>query len=194
MNSLLDTVNIVFHAAALVNFEDTLTNALKINVKATLCLLELCKQMKNIQAFAYISTAYSNCNNPVIEEKLYKAKIPARDMLKMLELMDEDLLNKIQFDLIKGFPNTYTFSKHLAEDLIKSYENELPMVVFRPAIVMPTFEQPVSGWINNFYGPVGLMYGISMGALHVFQVKRDGYANLVPVGKTKKKPFKIPHY
>lgn len=140
--------------------------------------------MKQIQAFVYISTAYSNCNQPEIGETFYKPKISAVDMLNLLEFMDEDLLNVIEPDLIKGFPNTYVFSKNLAEDLIINSAGDLPVVVFRPAIVMPSYKVPVSGWINNFYGPVGLMYGISMGAIHMFRLKRDNYTDLVPVGKT----------
>lgn len=117
--------------------------------------MDLCKQMKQIQGFVYISTAYSNCNKPEIDEIFYKPKISALDMLHLLETMDEDLLNGITQDIIKGFPNTYAYSKNLAEDLVKTCAGDLPIVVFRPAIVMPSYKEPVSGWINNFYGPVG---------------------------------------
>lgn len=178
----------MFHGAAVVNFDEKLSRALQINVKATQSLLNICKEMKQIQGFLYISTAYSNCNQSEIDETLYKPRISAIDMLNLLEVMDEDLLNAIQPDLIKGFPNTYTYTKHLAEDLIKNYAGDVPVVVFRPAIVMPTFQEPVSGWINNLYGPVGLMYGISMGAIHVFRLKLDNQGQLVPVGKSIK-PF-----
>lgn len=74
--------------------------------------------------------------------------------------------------LIGDWPNTYTFTKALAEDLVKSmckreensykkkiYENNnnnfderqedmMPVAVFRPAIVIPTYKEPVSGWID----------------------------------------------
>lgn len=183
IKSLHEAVNIVIHSAAIVTFDDKLSVALKINVKATYFLLELCKQMTQMIAFVYISTAYSNCNQPVIEEKVYKPKISAKDMLNLLDIMDENLLNGIEKDLISGFPNTYTFTKNLAEDMMKNYEGDLPLVIFRPGIVMPTFKEPCSGWVSNFYGPVGLMYGISMGGIHVFRAKNESFAELVPVGK-----------
>ncbi|XP_063709163.1 fatty acyl-CoA reductase wat-like [Culicoides brevitarsis] len=182
VKTLLDNVNVVIHAAAIVKFDDTLTNAIKVNVKATKCLLDISTEMRHLQAFVYVSTAYSNCNQKgSIEETFYKPKISGNDMLNLLEFMDESLLNDITPDLLGDFPNTYTFSKHLAEDLVRSYEGKLPLVVFRPGIVMASFKEPVTGWINNYYGPIGLMYGISTGGIHVFRLKLETNAEMVPV-------------
>lgn len=46
---------------------------------------------------------------------------------------------------------------------------------------MCTYEDPVTGWINNFYGPIGLMYGAATGALRVFPINKKGHAEFVPV-------------
>lgn len=179
---LYHSVNIVIHAAATVRFDEKLSTAMNINVKGTYMLLKLCKEMYNLKAFVYISTAYSNCNHFEIDEAFYKPKITAMDMIHLMDYMDEELLNSISADLIKGFPNTYVYTKHLAENLIKEYSSPLPAVVFRPSIVMPTFQEPVSGWINNLYGPIGLIYGVSMGVIHSFTADRDAKTPLIPVG------------
>ncbi|XP_063709198.1 fatty acyl-CoA reductase wat-like [Culicoides brevitarsis] len=182
LKTILDNVNVVIHAAAIVKFDDTLANALRVNVQATKCLLDISRDMRNLQAFVYVSTAYSNCNQKdAIDEKFYTPRVSARNILQMMDFMDENLLNNITPAIIEGFPNTYTFSKHIAEDLVRSYEGQLPIVVFRPAIVMPSFKDPVSGWVNNYYGPVGLMYGIAMGCVHVFRGSCKCTAEMVPV-------------
>lgn len=104
--------------------------------------------------------------------------------------------------LIGDWPNTYTYTKSLAEDLVKSMcrrddidlsekiiDNDnineqhemLPVAIFRPAIVIPTYREPVSGWIDNMYGPTGIIVGVGAGLLRVFPGKQESRAELVPV-------------
>lgn len=118
--------------------------------------------------------------------------------------------------LIGDWPNTYTFTKALAEDLVKSMckrddcdnnnctektttdkiienynidepikvtqqDEMLPVTIFRPAIVIPTYKEPVVGWIDNMYGPTGIIVGVGAGLLRVFYGKKENHAELVPV-------------
>lgn len=122
--------------------------------------------------------------------------------------------------MIGDWPNTYTFTKALAEDLVKSMckrvgdgennnclektpadkkiiENNnvddeirvqqvqqdemMPVLIFRPAIVIPTAREPVVGWIDNMYGPTGIIVGVGAGLLRVFYGKKENHAELVPV-------------
>ena len=46
---LLSDVNIVFHAAASVRFDENLKYAYNINVSGTADVVELCRQMKNLK-------------------------------------------------------------------------------------------------------------------------------------------------
>lgn len=99
----------------------------------------------------------------------------------MCECLDEKILDKITPEVAKGFPNTYTFTKCLAEDLVRSQTGNLPAVVFRPAIVIPTAKEPVVGWIDNHFGPTGIIVGVGAGLLRVIQVDKNLCAELVPV-------------
>ncbi|MFQ5695639.1 MAG: SDR family oxidoreductase, partial [Terriglobia bacterium] len=45
-----------------------------------------------------------------------------------------------------GWPNTYTFTKSLAESLIARRGSELPVAIVRPSIVETSLEQPFRGW------------------------------------------------
>lgn len=85
------------------------------------------------------------------------------------------------FRLSKGWPNTYTYTKALAEDLIRSEAKGLPVAIVRPAVVLPTSEEPIPGWIDNMYGPTGMMVGVGAGLIHVCHVHKDNNAELVPV-------------
>ena len=49
IKKLLDEVEIVFHSAATIRFDEKLTEAVKLNVGAVYTLIQLCKMMKKLQ-------------------------------------------------------------------------------------------------------------------------------------------------
>lgn len=57
----------------------------------------------------------------------------------------------------------------------------LPVAVFRPAIVIPTYKEPLRGWIDNMYGPTGIVVGVAAGLLRVLYICKDNRAEIVPV-------------
>jgi fatty acyl-CoA reductase len=63
-------------------------------------------------------------------------------------------------------PNTYTFTKQIAEYLIYQ-ECSVPTVIIRPSIVGASVSEPFPGWIDNFNGPTGLFQAQSMGILRL---------------------------
>uniref|UniRef100_A0A336L0D6 Fatty acyl-CoA reductase n=1 Tax=Culicoides sonorensis TaxID=179676 RepID=A0A336L0D6_CULSO len=174
-------VNIVFHVAATVRFDEKLKLALGINVNGTKEVVQLCKEIKSLHAFVHVSTAYANCNRNKIDETFYKPKISGENAIKLAECLDEKLLDTLTPELIKGFPNTYTFTKNLAEDYVKNHAHGLPCAVFRPAIVIPTCREPVVGWIDNHFGPTGIIVGVGAGLLRVIYVDKTINAEIVPV-------------
>ncbi|KOX67285.1 hypothetical protein WN51_00015, partial [Melipona quadrifasciata] len=68
---LIENVNILFHAAATVRFNEPLNVAVGVNTKGTARVIQLCKELKHAISVVYVSTAYSNPNLPEIEEKVY---------------------------------------------------------------------------------------------------------------------------
>ena len=68
---LVKNVNIVFHVAAAVRFNNPLNVAVNTNTKGTARIMELCTELKHLISVVYISTAYSNANMLEIEEKVY---------------------------------------------------------------------------------------------------------------------------
>ena len=68
---LMEKVNIVFHVAATVAFNQPLDEAININTKGTSRMIDLCKELKHVISFIHVSTAYSNAHLSEIEEKVY---------------------------------------------------------------------------------------------------------------------------
>jgi long-chain acyl-CoA synthetase len=60
-----------------------------------------------------------------------------------------------------GWPNTYTFTKSLAESLIQKRGADLPVAVVRPSIVESSIEEPLRGWNEgvNTSGPLSYLLG-----------------------------------
>lgn len=86
--------------------------------------------------------------------------------------------------IIGKWPNTYAFTKALTEDLIRTNGKNLPMGMFRPAIVTSSVREPEVGWIDNLYGPTGVVAGVGTGVLRTMHCDRDVIANIVPVDMT----------
>lgn len=53
---------------------------------------------------------------------------------KLTECLDEHTLNTLTPTIIKGYPNTYTYTKVLAEDVVQQHAQKLPVTIFRPGI------------------------------------------------------------
>lgn len=88
------------------------------------------------------------------------------------------------FRILGNWPNTYAFTKALAEDVVRRNCKKLPLGVFRPAIVTSSAKEPVVGWIDNLYGPTGVVAGAGTGILRTMHCDEDINANIVPVDYT----------
>merc|ERR1712130_498796 len=70
---LAQKVNIVFHCAATVRFDEDLTKSIGMNVSGVLAIVALAKKMTRLEAFVDVSTAYCNCDIPHIEDSPLQA-------------------------------------------------------------------------------------------------------------------------
>lgn len=88
-------MNIVFHAAATVRFDEKLKKAAAINVRATRDLSLIAQQMKQLKSFVQVSTTYSNCVYDLIEEKVYPPSTSHHNLIRMIDSIDDFLLEKL---------------------------------------------------------------------------------------------------
>lgn len=177
----LREVNVVFHLAATVRFDEKIRVATAINVQSTIDLLGIARTMPELKAFVHVSTAYSFPQNPVIEEKFYKPEVSPDRLLNIVGNMEDDMLNAITPQLITSWPNTYAFTKAVGEEALRQHGKGLPVVMVRPSIVISTAKEPIAGWINNVYGPTGVVAGAGVGLIKALNCDQDKLADMVPV-------------
>ena len=56
--------------------------------------------------------------------------------------MDDDMLSLVTPKLLGKKPNTYTYTKHLAEILLVTEASDLPVCIIRPSIVTAMWKDP----------------------------------------------------
>ncbi|XP_042370358.1 fatty acyl-CoA reductase 1-like, partial [Plectropomus leopardus] len=117
-------------------------HALQLNVIATQQLLSLAQQMHHLEAFVHISTAYANCNRKHIDEVIYPPPVEPRKLIESLEWMDDGIVRDITPRLIGDRPNTYTYTKALAEYVVQQEQDKLNIAIIRPSIVGASWQEP----------------------------------------------------
>ncbi|XP_033335416.2 fatty acyl-CoA reductase wat isoform X2 [Megalopta genalis] len=180
VNDMLKNTNVVFHVAATVRFDEKLRLAVNTNVRVTKRLLLWAKGLPNLKAFVYVSTAYSNCPNNVIDEIHYKATIDPDDFISLANSLDNDQLEAIKSALFSKFPNNYVITKATAEAAVLKYGQDIPTGIVRPSIVLATSEEPLKAWVNNLYGSTGLAVGVGLGFVRTIYCIPEYVADLIP--------------
>ncbi|XP_050526790.1 putative fatty acyl-CoA reductase CG5065 [Daktulosphaira vitifoliae] len=179
---LTNEVNIVFHVAASVRFDETLKRAVLLNTRGTKMMLELAKAMNNLKCFVHVSTAYCHPNEKVLHEKSYPPPIDPHKVIKSMEILDDKTTEVISKQILGTFPNTYAFTKCLSEDLVfKQMESGLPCLILRPSIIIPIWKEPLPGWNDNINGPTGILIGAGKGVIRTMYCNNTGYADFMPV-------------
>ncbi|XP_011605197.2 fatty acyl-CoA reductase 1 isoform X2 [Takifugu rubripes] len=178
---LTENVDIIFHCAATIRFNEPLKDAVQLNVLATQKMLALARRMKHLQIFIHISTAYANCDKDLIEEVVYPPPVDYGKLIDCLDWMDEELVSTLTPKLIRQHPNTYTYTKALAEYLVQQEASHLNVAIVRPSIVGASWKEPFPGWIDNFNGPSGIFIAAGKGILRTMRASNDAVADLVPV-------------
>lgn len=178
---LINSVSIVFHAAATLKFDEALKISITINMVGTKHLVELCHRMSSLEALIHISTAYCNCNREEVNEVIYPSIYDPENIMQCVNWMDEALIETITPHLIGNLPNTYTFTKALTEHMLLNESGNLPVAIIRPSVVLSTLQEPIPGWLDNLNGPNGIVAAIGKGYFRTMICHENKIADLVPV-------------
>ncbi|KAJ8867416.1 hypothetical protein PR048_031217 [Dryococelus australis] len=92
-------------------------------------------------ALVYVSTAYSNCIQEEIEEKVYTPVANPEELYKRLAIITPKDMAPIESMILQQWPNTYAFTKAMAETVVKEISETLPVAIFRPSIGPQKHEQ-----------------------------------------------------
>lgn len=162
-------------------FDDPLKYAIILNTRGTREVIQFAETLSNLSVIVHVSTTYCNLKSKVVKEEVYPPMCDWRSAIKIAETLDPFMLDILGQKFMDFMPNTYTFTKHLSEQIIHDYSSKLPIVLFRPSIVISTMKDPFPGWIDNFNGPVGLLVGCGIGLTRTMYCDPDNVADFTPV-------------
>lgn len=162
-------------------FDDPLKYAIILNTRGTREVIRFAETLTNLKVLVHVSTTYCNLKSKTVKEEIYPALCDWKSAIKIAETLDPFTLDILGQKYMEFMPNTYTFTKHLSEQIVNDYSKKLPLVVFRPSIVISTMKEPFPGWVDNFNGPVGLLIGCGLGLTRTMYCNPDNVADFTPV-------------
>lgn len=149
--TLVAHVDRVVHSAASISFTLPLADARRINVAGTRAVMELARELDQLERFVHVSTAYVSGRLPGV----FRESDPGGS----------------------GFRNTYEWSKTEAEIAV-AMAADLPWVIVRPSIVVGDSR---SGWTSAFNVLYWPLQAFARGLLEDVPADPHGVVDVVPV-------------
>lgn len=81
----------------------------------------------------------------------------------------------------RGWNDTYTYMKFLAEQVIIEMRGDLPTAIVRPSIIESSIAEPHPGWLGKYRMSEPLIVGFAKGRLPDFPADPDIILDIVPV-------------
>lgn len=181
---ICERCTIFIHMAATVNFNENLRKSVELNVFGVKRMLELARRTKNLKAFLHTSTTYVNSPRFKLEikEKLYPVRYDPDVMAEKIFQMTEEEAEYNTSKIISPHPNTYTYTKFLAEHIVMKERGVLPVAIVRPCIIGSSMSYPIPGWVDSYTaGPAGVMLAAGLGVIHVMHGNTTLITEMVPV-------------
>jgi thioester reductase-like protein len=130
--SLMDGTTHVVHSAATVRFDHPLETARRINVGGTKGVLDLAREVHrrgSLKTLTYIGTAFVAGTRT--------------------GLVSED-----ELDVGQGFRNTYERTKCEAEKLVRAAQDDVPVAIARPSIIVGDSRTGITTSFKTLYWPL----------------------------------------
>jgi fatty acyl-CoA reductase len=184
---LISDVDFIVHLAATVDFQEKLNISVQMNVLGALKMLTLAQRCQHLEAFVHTSTCYVNWNRPgreePVKEQLYPLPFDPEEMCKHILSIHPLHVEKETQQLLKkyNFPNTYTFTKNMAEHLLHRLKGKCPVTIVRPSIIGCSYMDPVPGWVDALTAAGGLFLTIGLGIVRELHINPKYVADIIPV-------------
>lgn len=82
--------------------------------------------------------------------------------------------------LIGNYPNTYTFTKSMAERTLKKKQSRIPISVVRPSIIICCYKDPFIGWTDTLSAAGGITFGIGTGLMQNMHADTSSIIDCIP--------------
>ncbi|KAI9033693.1 male sterility protein-domain-containing protein [Phycomyces nitens] len=186
---VMDNVHVVLHCAANADGHESLDLAVKTNALGTLQLAELVSACP-LSSFIHLSPVQVHHSE---SEEEHLLPLPEEGPEKILDtiLMSSNLDNfQSLYPEFRGqYPNTYLFSKSLAEHLLAKHvdkkramgHKQFPMAIIRLSPLGPSKAEPLVGWADGVGGANGILLLTGRGTKAIQQDRADAIADILPV-------------
>lgn len=188
----------IVHMAATVNFDERLDVSVKMNVLGSMRMMSLAHKAPKLEAYVHMSTCYVNYqrnHRQVVRETVYPLPFDAEEMCKFILAQDPKVMQLVTNRLFAqyGFPNTYTLTKSMAEQVLERRKGSLPLTIIRPAIVGCAWREPMPGWVDALTAAGGIFLTAGLGIMRELHCKGSNVADLVPVDYVVNSTIKLLH-
>lgn len=169
----------VVHCAASIAFDAPLEEASQHNITAALEMLALAKSMPAIERMVSVSTAYvTPARTGPVFERLAHLPRSASELYEEARTGRADTRARLAET---GHPNTYTYTKCIAEHLLVAERGNVPLTIVRPSIVSAALETPSEGWIDSAAAFAGCMLYVGLGVVRAWEADPGVRLDVVPV-------------
>ncbi|EAS00429.1 male sterility protein (macronuclear) [Tetrahymena thermophila SB210] len=181
--TITQEANIVINCAASVDFNAKLEEAININVRGSLRMMELSKQCLQLENFVHVSTCYVNSDKRGwIEEDIYNTEQNARQLMDDLMKMPPAELERQTKTILGNYPNTYVFTKSAVERIIKAERPpNMTITIVRPSIIGAAVSEPCVGWVEGVTAASAVFLLSGIGMLKYIHANRNAIGDVVPV-------------
>ena len=178
---LVSELDVIINCAASVNFDDPLLDAIQINYFGCLRVLKLAKECVKLECLCHVSTAYVNSDKQgLIEEKIYTLNRDPEEIIREILQMNPQYIIDNEKTLIGRYPNTYTYTKSMAERALLKTHGHVRVALIRPSVVISSYEQPYPGWTDTLAAAGGIIFGVTSGLMHVVFASPSNCLDIVP--------------
>lgn len=209
--ALAQRITLVINSAATVTFDERIDLAIALNALGPTRLLRFAKDAGNIPFMHVSTCYVCGVRTGVVVEDMSaperaRETLPRKEsygsydfdaLIESIQVEATEIRHRYAADqeacrreLIEagmararslGWNDTYTFTKWIGEQLLARDRGDVPLVIFRPAIIEGSYDEPTPGWIDGLRmaDPIIVAYG--RGKLSEFPARVEIPLDLIPV-------------
>lgn len=133
---LCQRVQFVIHAAAEQRLSRTLWHQVRCNVYGTRQLMRLCRRMSQLELCVHVSAVHAQltAERRLVEERFYACHVDATVMQELVEVVHRRQLQVLCDRVCWPWPDGVTFTRALAEEVVRRSSDRVPVTVVRPSM------------------------------------------------------------
>ncbi|MGB0373017.1 MAG: SDR family oxidoreductase [Opitutales bacterium] len=207
---LVNTIDIVINSAGLVKFHAPLDQALDVNIRGALRMLELAQEagakcihistaFVNSHRKGAISGSFESFDNAISgsaypsEQSLEQETAFLQSKVSELEKTDDakrksrrrlnERLSDAGREIVdqRGWPNIYTYTKFLSEFNLRKHRKGSPLAIVRPSVIWAARQFPYPGWIEGARNIDHMILAYGNGDFNRFPANRFHSLDVIPI-------------